>query len=469
MREPDLDAKFSVDGVWWLPERPSVKLPGTLFVECGRENRLKLFGVLGDPSSDFSRGLSRFPIILGTSDREEPCTLSNTYELRRSTEPERQTVAATELGAQRVYIGKQFPASSEIRFTSMEVRYTDLEWWLGLRPFEKYLPANGIEWKVEEPNLCRSIVDFVDSVRSATLSIWSRVSEIISFTKFGAEHKVYLRITPSAPSTFEWFSEYLFDVRNLFTLFIGSPIYVEAMTGFGDEVEYAPGAKYPEEISVYFNTMPWPKRHHVYPIDMPVTFQSIRERTGEVFHAWFSNAERLRLVCELFFGAQYNPQMYAESKFLNFTQALEVFHRVTQDRSYVPREEYERYRQALECAIPAKVPELLKNKLKTMLKYGNQYTLRDALRTLMDSLEAQSKQRISSNPKAFVNKVADMRNYLTHGDEGLKEKVLSDSSPERLEEYIHIYRRLRAILTLLLLKFIGIPEAQVASRVLRGL
>ena len=210
---------------------------------------------------------------------------------------------------------------------------------------------------------------------------------------------------------------------------------------------------------------------------MPVTFETIRERTDEVFHAWFLNAQRLRLVCELFFGAQYNPQMYAESKFLNFTQALEVFHRVTRERNYVPNEEYERYRQALERAIPAEAPEKvsqpvherLKDKLKVMLKYGNQYTLRDCLRDLIDSLEADSKRRISPNLKSFINRVVDTRNYLIHGDEGLKGKALSGSSCEGLEEYVHIHQRLRAILTLHLLKFVGIPEAQVASRVFRGM
>ena len=264
MREPDFDAKFAVDGMWWLPETPSVKLPGTLLVEGGRDTRLKLFGALGDPSY-FSRGLQRFPIILGTSDREEPCTLSDAYETRRPAEPERQTVAVTELGAERVYIGKHFPAAGDVRFTSMEVRYTDLEWWLGWTPFERQHLSNGFEWKLEQANLCRSLVDFADSARSTTLSIWSRVTEIFSFTEPGAEHKVYLRITPSAPSTFEWFFEYLFDVRNLFTLFIGSPIYIEMMTGFGDEVERAPGAKVPEEISIYFHTKPWPKKESRLP------------------------------------------------------------------------------------------------------------------------------------------------------------------------------------------------------------
>jgi len=470
MREPDLDAKFTVDGVWWLPERPSVKVPGTLLVEGGRDTRLKLFGVLGDPIPNSSSGLRRFPIILGISDREEPCTLANTCEMGRSAEPSRQTVPTTELSTNRLYIGKHFPAASDVRFTSVDVGFTNLERWVGWGPFKGFFPASGIELRIEQPDLCRSVLDFVDSARSATLSIWSRVSATISLSEFGADYKVYLRVTPSAPSTLEWFLDYLFDARNLFTLLIGSPVYIETMTGFGDQVEYAPDVKRPEDVSIYFNMMPRPKTDPASPNDMPVRFESIRERAGEVFQAWFSNAQRLRLVCELFFGAQYKPQMYAESKFLNYTQALEVFHRVTRPRIYVPDEEYERYRQALEAAIPAEVPRRLRDKLETTLRYGNQCTLRDALRALIDSLEAYSRQRIAKNLKTFVNKVVDTRNYLTHGDECLKDKALSGfSGGEGLEEYYHVHQKLRALLTLHLLKFIGIPEPQVAYRVLRGL
>lgn len=433
MKKSDSDAKFTVDGVWWLPQKPSAKLPGTLLVEDGEDIHLKLFGVLGDPRSGFSIDFSSFPIILGTSDRNEPCTLSDTYEMKRPAEPDRQAVATTELRAERAYIGKHFPTPSDVQFTSVEVRYTDLEWWLGWTPFEKHRSAGGIEWKVDQANLCRRIVEFTDSDRSATLTIWSRVSEIFSFTEPGAEHKVYVQIAPSVPSTFQWFMEYPFDIRNLFTLLMGSPVYIEIMRGFGDEVEFAPGAKCPEDIRIHFRKMPFPKRDHVYPSDMPATYASIRDRTDEVFRTWLSNAQRLRLVSELFFGAQYNPQMYAESKFLNFTQALEVFDRATQQ------------------------------------KHGNRHTLRYALHALIDALDSQSKRKISDNPTAFVDKVVKMRNYLTHGDERLKRKVLSDSSRERLEEYIYVYRRLRAILTLHLLRFIGISEAQVATRVFRGM
>jgi hypothetical protein len=469
MREPDVDARFTVDGLWWLPDRPSAKLPGTLSLGGGRDIRLKLFGVLGDTSSDLSGRLRWFPIILGTSDREELCTLSDTYEMGRSAEPARQTVTTTELCANRLYIGKHFPTATDVQFTSVEVRFSNLDRWLGWRPVKQSFATSGVEWRVEEPDLCRKVFDFVDSARSVTVSVWSRLSEVISLARFGGDFDVYLRVAPPAPSSFEWFFDYLFDVRNLFTLFIGSPVYVETMTGFGNEVEYAPDARRPEEINIYFNTMSWPKGDPVYPTDMPVTFQLIRERTGEVFHAWFSSVQRLRLACELFFGALYNSQMYAASTFLNFAQALEVFHRVTQPGKYVPDEEYEGYRKALERAIPPEAPRRLRHKLEIVLRYGNERTLRDALRALTDSLGAGSRQRISTNLRGFVNKVVDTRNYLTHGDESLKGNALSDSSPEGLKEYIQVYRRLQAILTLHLLKFIGIPEAQVAPRVFRGL
>lgn len=461
MRESDLRAKFTVHGLWWLPENPSLKLPGILSVGGSGNIRLKLFGALG------SGGLLKFPIVIGTSDREKLYTLADAYEMTRPLEPHRQTVATSEIGAERVYVGKHFLVPGDVRFTSLQVRYSDLEWWLGWSPFE--VQPSGGGWRIAEENMSRRHVHFTDSTRSTTLSIWTGVSHKVSSTKRGVSYAVYLQIAPSAPASFAWFMDYLFDVRNLFTLFIGSPIFVEEATGFGDEVEYAPGAKVLEVVQIYFNTIRWRKTYPVYPTDIPVTFALIRERAEEVFHAWFSNAEKLRLVCELFFGAQYNPQMYVESEFLNFTQALEVFYRVTRDSKYVSTEQYEGYRRTLESSIPSEAPKPLRSKLKTMLKYANEHTLRDALRCLIDSLDVASKLRISTDLKAFVDDVVNNRNYQIHGDESLKGMVLSDHSPQRLEKYGHINRRLRAILTIHLLKLVGIPESQVASRVLRGL
>jgi len=461
MRDPDLSSKSTVHALWWLPGNPSVKLPGVLSVGAGRNIRLKVFGTFG------SGDLQRFPLVLGTSEREEPYTLVDALETSRPEEPHTLTVPTSEISAKRVYVGKHFFDPNDVRFTSMQVRYTNLERWLGWSPFEALSDAAG--WRVSEGNTQKRHIYFTDLARSTTLSMWTGTSHTISFTERGIGFAVYLHIAPTAPASFGWFMDYLFDVRNLFTLFIGSPIFIEEITGFGDEIEQAPGVKAPEDISIYFNPPRWSKTYPVYPTDMPVTFALIRDRTEGVFHAWFSSAERLRLVCGLFFGAEYNPQMYVESKFLNFTQALEVFYRVTHDSKYVPTEEYEGYQEALKRSIPSEAPEPLRTKLKTMLKYANEHSLRDALRSLIESLDVASKLKISADLNAFLDDVVNNRNYQVHGDESLKGRTLSDHSPQRIRRYAHINRRLRAILTIHLLKFVGIPESQVASRVFRDI
>jgi len=167
MQESNLRTKITVHGLWWLPENPSVKLPGILSVGGARNIRLKLFGALG------LGGLHRFPIIIGTSDREKLYTLADAYEMERPADPHRQTVSTSEFGAERVYVGKHFLVPGDVRFTSLQVRYSDLEWWLGWSPFEAQPNVWG--WRIAEENMRRRHVHFTDLTRSTTLSMWTVV------------------------------------------------------------------------------------------------------------------------------------------------------------------------------------------------------------------------------------------------------------------------------------------------------
>lgn len=463
MKELNLQAEFTVNGNWWLPEKPSVKLPGTLSNDGSSGARLKLFGLLEGVSSGSAEGLRRCPIMLGVTDEGDPCTLYETVITLGLPQANEEIPVITEVYPTRVFFGKHFQTTSDVRFTSMQIRYTNLEEWLGIFPFSISLPPDGTVFKVDSTKLTEKRVDLVDPGRPATLSIGSVVKHSFGLKRISAEHDVYLQVRPPAASTFEWYYDLIFDARNLFTLFVGSPVYVEMMTGFGDEIDYGAGAKYPEEIGIYFSTIPWPKKEPLRLFEMSVPFELIKERWDDVFRLWFTNARKLRLVCELFFGSLFNSEMYEESKFLNFTQALEAFQRVMmKEDCYVAKEDYEQYRKAIVQAIPKGIPPRLKEKLQTMLAYGNEYSLKERLNHLFCELDASTREMIETDVDSLIKRVVATRNYLTHGDEKLKAGALRGPN-----EYFEVNRKLRAILSIHLLKMIGVPEPQVAARVFR--
>ena len=132
------------------------------------------------------------------------------------------------------------------------------------------------------------------------------------------------------------------------------------------------------------------------------------------------------------------------------------------EESYVPRELYEQYRKAMVQVIPRDAPPKLKEKLQTMLSYGNEYSLKERLNRLVSQLDAPTRERIGTDLDSFIRRVVATRNYLTHGDE--RHKKIALTGPD---EYYEVNRILRAILSMHLLKMVGVPEAQVAARVFR--
>lgn len=464
MRNPELTAEFVISGIWWLPGREGTKLPGTLAVKGGSDISVELFGSFDEMPAVGPDSLRKYPIVLGLSDKGELCTLFDTTLTSIGSRPSDDFPPLIKVFANRFYLGKHFPTPSDIHFRSMRVRFTNLVRWLGQSPFLRSELLTGSSPKMGVSYTERLVFQVNVPERSVKFSIWSIVSSMTKgLERLSADHEVEVHITPSTPSSFEQFYEFIFDTRNLFALIIGSPVYAKMMVGLGDDVELEPGFKTPEDIGIYFNFSPWPYTD-VRLVDIPVPFRNIDGRAEQVFSGWYSNARNLRLVCELFFGAQYNSEMYVESKFLSYTQALEIFHRVmARQECYVPREEYRNYRQAVERAIPETAPDRLKEKLRTAIDFANDFSLRERLEDLIGELHPTTQNRISEDLKSFTKAVVATRNYLTHG--GSQSKANAFSGPS---EFAVANQKLQAILSISLLKMLGIPELQVAAAVFRN-
>jgi hypothetical protein len=86
------------------------------------------------------------------------------------------------------------------------------------------------------------------------------------------------------------------------------------------------------------------------------------------------------------------------------------------------------------------------------VEYWNEVSLRRRLREILTALRPAA-QEVVGGRQAFVNSVADARNYLTHRDPTLRESV-SD-----LPALIRLTRKLQFVVEQSLLQTIGIPEA----------
>ena len=172
---------------------------------------------------------------------------------------------------------------------------------------------------------------------------------------------------------------------------------------------------------------------------------------------------------DLYFSTLYNPHLYTESTFLSLIQAIETYHRRRFGGKYQADKKYKEnlYRNFIE-AIPESTNRDFKQSLiNGKLKYANEYSLRKRLKELIKYLIGNDLGFLvnKASYKAFINKVYNTRNYLTHYDESLRRKAVKGN------ELFTLTVRLRAILEIFLLEELGFKPDSIREIILnnRGL
>ena len=151
----------------------------------------------------------------------------------------------------------------------------------------------------------------------------------------------------------------------------------------------------------------------------------------------------------------FGPDVGPEYQFLSLAQALETYHRRTRPESrYLEEAEYGRRYEEIVEALPGDLPRPLKSKLKDVLKYGNEWSLRKRVTDLLDGLPSGV---VEDEGGDFVEAVVNTRNYLTHYTEELRERALQGTVlSEALDE-------LRRVVAFLLFQELGLDEQKVVA------
>jgi hypothetical protein len=137
---------------------------------------------------------------------------------------------------------------------------------------------------------------------------------------------------------------------------------------------------------------------------------------------------------------------------LSLMQALEGFHRTQHEGLYVPEDRYVGVAQTLVRAIPDDLGTDHKAALKSRIRYGNEISLAKRLTLLCDRLIKPIRIMLFGDSAKLPRQWVDTRNYYTHWDESLREHILDT------QNLVYANARLRALLRVLYLEAIGIPQ-----------
>ncbi len=461
--------EFEYTGRWWLPDNPEEKISGTLRFTLSEGTVLDLMDSFENIKSTNTEGsitkkvwtgkLFEPEIILGTSSDGKNITLHKCFETKRSDSS--SGFSTSSFYANEVFIGAHFQNADAIKFKSISVHYLHLDEWVNISGFDIKPHANGdrvvIEYKLPEPvKACIHDDCTIHIVFKANGLSWSLVQKEVSI-----KQKTYIKIDSSEERSYEEYTKKIYHIQNFLTLGIMEPLYPLAIEGTTeanrvmrkDVIHYPP-------VDIFYTPIYIPtKAKPLLPQDMLFTFRDISEQFENFLQNWFGKAELLKPVYDLFFGTLYNPSMYLEFQFLSLIQAIESFHGRRYGGEYLSDEDYKVVYDALVTAIPDGGD--LKDRLKEYLKYGNKFSLRTRLKKIFAGYQENLSEFIE-NKNAFIEKVVITRNYLTHYDEKLKEKVALG------EELDPLIQKLKILLEICLLTELGFSSKKIKSLLSRN-
>lgn len=445
---------FELKGFWWLPEKPAVKISGILSFKNEKKIVLELLGSLYDKHGFSDEKLFHPKIILGATDNGYLCTLYQNVESKSQLNS--SGIHKSIIESKFLLVGKHFQAEEKIKFTSFQVNFTNLESWLVKRPFTLETPSQNdqSEWRLihKWPEEFQAKLEEINSVIQSTHDFATdgdRIRDVIW------KSRAYLKINPENEQHLKWYWEIIYDLCNLLTLLIGETTYILQLKAFGDEIEISPGKTIKEPIELYFSQNKLNLKEDIHPFQMIISFPVVGDMIDQVLAQWFLKAKTLRFTYDLFFGTFYNPSMYLQFHFLSLMQAIESFHRVTRTGKYLNDKEWKPFRDQLANKLPVELDRWHKESLKSRIKYGNEYSLRKRINDLLQSLDENTLSLLSPSANYFTNDIVNTRHYLTHYDDELKDNALEGA------DLYWANQRLRILITILLLKEIGLEESVI--------
>jgi hypothetical protein len=407
--------QFELRGYWWLPGEPGNRIPGILHYNPEESIRLELMGAFQGLATEDSVQIIwplpavRRPLILGTTDQGDDCTLFGVVESPIPSGNAENVQVWSNVDVSNLFLGQHLPDERAISFQSMYAGFTHLEEWLGVDPlaaglnFVPRLPEPTDPLELRFPYRSRKLFETHVSSLNAVISLWSSVEwEVEPTRSLSLLHRAHFEVDAGEPRDYACYLDVFHLCRQLLAFLMGVPVYPSRLrTRWGER-----------EIRVYRSRVcQGHKGGRFPPTGLP--FPLIRSRAAAVVRTWLENAEKFRPVYDLAVSSYYGEGMSLQAQFLGLAQALEIFARLQGLRGHLPEQ----------------------------------------LRKLFAKLSKHTNDQIGGIRKDFIQIVAHTRDYLVHRDRHLESKVLHGAGL-----YFDANKKLRALLFVLLCKMLGIGE-----------
>lgn len=417
----DLNADHEYEGHWWIPGLEQFRSYGKVSFS---QNSLwlqvegKLIDHLTEDSSH--------PFVYGQNLQGEKFTLDGAFEINRREEETTELTKSTWYGS-RLIKGKHVSAFNEQKYSAMSIQIPGLEFTstpsqlfgtLRLSKEDEKGNVSGHYYKPE--NRAFSLVGN-DGTKDWTLCLTFGCFDKKELFSLSLEHLAILQVITEEKKSIDWMLEKATEIQNMITLLNGysTPLRTVAIH---DEDSKLLHVLFHHRASVENSSEEKQRQPIILIRDLS------DDQLQEFLSSFFSTRGLLKEMVEVFLSILHRKSTFYKTEFIELTQILEAYDRHRNpDACYMERTRYlqEIYPQ-LVASIPVDLEKEFKTKLKAMLEWGYEYSLRTRLKKIVKELPTEIQTMLCENPSRFSSKISSTRNQITHYSNAGNSECLTD-------------------------------------------
>ena len=439
---------FELNGIWWLPNEET-RYKGTL-IYSNEGIILKII----EEHNPF-KGM-KLPIILGQTDKGLVTLIDGFVTSANKTLFTSEgsiNISTIKLVFNKLILGERYNSLEKVKFNFLLVKFTGLEWWYLANPFTNDYEKGNFNIVLDKD----TITDF--NVRVDSLDAYIRSDYIIGetgkmFFNKNLHFTPYIRITSDEPQSLEWYEKAVWNLKNLLTLLLKSPIQIEILTANIDNNNFANiyPLRFEDKKDLNLN---W---FELEPLSLP----SLKVDLDKVFNNWFnSKAKSTQLLYSNTINSEH--KMIVEDVFINFTKAIESFHRdCAEQGTFIDEDRYNSVVEKMIAAAGADITNDLKSKLQATLKFANEFGFQRRIKELIKDLPQKLIVEIDilRDRKKFADKVRNTRDQLTHYSN-------SNTIVFNTLEMIYVNKLLKILTMVYLLRDLGIEDEVILDAIFK--
>lgn len=453
-----IENNITQNGFFWMPDTPDIKVPGHLEISDGGIITLNIFGslfkeLLYNNTLFDSRKKLR---IHGNVETHGNITLDNcVYTQMKLTV---SNIHSFTFSAQIVFLGYLYNNDDKILYNRFRFTIEGLDKWINTSgidfKYNKQYKSGIIQYQELEPitiklenEMSLSILFFVN--HSLTLNTDSEVY---------IKEKVFFELYSEKATHFEDFDIIAHKLNKLICFALNEIVSIQKISADNNSIiedHQDSGQTLKNIIIIYQSNLFQNKIPQINIHEALFNYSKIKNRYQRFINQWIKLSKVFNPALSLFLSVKSNNYKSSNSKFLALVQALETFHRrLNPNKKLMDDNEYEKLSTTLRSLCPKNYLSWLDNKIK----YGNEVSLRNRLKDISRDIKKITGYEVE---KKIIGRITDTRNYYTHYNKSLEEKI------SRGEELHNLCENMEAMFQLLLLRFLGFDESEIKELIMK--